>query len=550
MKEKKISIRVQLIAAVFFTMLPITLVFYFFIGRAVTQMNEQIASANSNTLRGYRMLIQDEVAQIDSFLYGFLKENEPTDGLNELFLEEQQLNLSAAVLASAASDQPFVCSFHPALEYPDAQKKELEALLEKYRKEVSECQGWFTIAEKGSFYMIRIIKTGDTQVACMLDLQNISKRAQMEFGLESPVVFINKGREVITTAAWVRKIKEGKIEEFSEYFIIEGENPYMVVQESLLGMKILYGVRYQNHIGILKWLRMGPLLFLTSVIVLLVLLFIYMRYSFFRPLADLVGTMRKIEADDLQCRTGRYTSREFAQVNDTFNSMINTITNLKIESYEKELAAREAELAAQKSELTSLRMQIHPHFYLNCLKNIYGLAQMGEFQEIQDEILLLSKHLRYIFGLKGETVPLKKELKMCENYVQLQAIGRRDQSECRLDIPLDLLELPVPPVSILSLVENSVKHGKTLDKELVVTIKGSILMMEDGKLVDLKISDNGPGFPSDMMGRMNKGEQPEASGEHVGLWNVIQRFRILYGDKFAMNFWNSDGANIEVMIQL
>ena len=81
--------------------------------------------------------------------------------------------------------------------------------------------------------------------------------------------------------------------------------------------------------------------------------------------------MKRIEADDLQCRTGQYSSKEFAQVNDTFNRMINTITNLKIESYERKLAAREAELAAEKAELTSLRMQIQPHFYLNCQKYIW-----------------------------------------------------------------------------------------------------------------------------------------------------------------------------------
>ena len=60
----------------------------------------------------------------------------------------------------------------------------------------------------------------------------------------------------------------------------------MVVQESLFGLKILYGVRYQNNVGILKWLRRGPVLFLASVTVLLAVLFIYMRYSFFRPLAN------------------------------------------------------------------------------------------------------------------------------------------------------------------------------------------------------------------------------------------------------------------------
>ena len=70
---------------------------------------------------------------------------------------------------------------------------------------------------------------------------------------------------------------------------------------------------------------------------------------------------------------------------------------------------------------------------------------------------------------------------MCENYVQLQAIGRRNKSQCKLDIPLELLELQIPPVSILSLVENAVKYGVVLDKELVITIKGSLLRMEDNK---------------------------------------------------------------------
>jgi len=114
----------------------------------------------------------------------------------------------------------------------------------------------------------------------------------------------------------------------------------------------------------------------------------------------------------------------------------------------------------------------------------------------------------------------------------------------------ELLELQVPPVSILSLVENAVKYGVVLDRELVITIKGSFLRMEDSKLADLKICDNGQGFPSEIIEQLNKGIQPTDSGEHIGIWNVIQRFHILYGKRFAINFWNHNGANIELMIQL
>lgn len=547
LREKKVSIRYQLIVTVVLTLMPITFIFYFFVSRAITQMNAQIANANENTLRGYRNSIQEEILQIDSFFYGILEDGKKEE-LEEIFLEEHFLNPSAAVFAVASKGGDFLYSFNPIAEYTEERKEELKLLLKKWREEAAERQGWFIVTEGGASYMLRIFRAGEDEFFCMADLEKLSKRAQLEFGLESPVVFMNKNGEFLTTAVWARENRISRLGD--NYFITEGEPPYMVVQESMFGLKILYGVRYQNNVGILKWLRRGPILFLASVTVLLAVLFIYMRYSFFKPLAELVETMKKIEADDLQCRTGRYSSKEFAQVNDTFNRMINTITNLKIESYERKLAAREAELAAEKAELTSLRMQIQPHFYLNCLKNIYGLAQMGSFQEIQDEILLLSKHLRYIFGLKSETVSLKEELKMCENYVQLQAIGRRNKSQCELDIPLELLELQVPPVSILSLVENAVKYGVVLDRELVITIKVSFLRMEDSKLADLKICDNGQGFPSEIIEQLNKGIQPTDSGEHIGIWNVIQRFHILYGKRFAINFWNHNGANIELMIQL
>ena len=80
----------------------------------------------------------------------------------------------------------------------------------------------------------------------------------------------------------------------------------------------------------------------------------------------LVSTMDRIGRGELSVRSSvDYRNAEFTQVNETFNRMIDQITQLKIDGYEKELEAR-------RNEMTALKLQIRPHFVLNCLKSVYA----------------------------------------------------------------------------------------------------------------------------------------------------------------------------------
>ena len=561
MKQKKISIRSQLIAAVILILIPITFIFYFFVNRAIEQMNGQIAEANGNTLKGYRTSVESEVRQIDSFLNLLYGENEEfqvlsrgeeldreqKESLETLLGEETALNGTTAFLG--IYQDSFLIAESAGTDWK-TEERELTELAAGWMEEYAGRQGWLVVRADHSSYLIQSFQKGEASVLCVLDINSLSSQAQLEFGLESPIIFVDSQGVPLTSAVWLKQTWGEKVPDFKGYALVGKNYRYMVVQDSFLGMKILYGVRYQENNGVLNWLRFGPILFFGAMAGLLVVVLIYLECSFFKPLSGLVTAMEKIRDGDLQSRTDHYISREFAQVNDTFNSMIETITNLKIDGYEKELAAQKAEISAQKAEMTALQMQIHPHFYLNCLKELYGLAQIKAFEEIQEMIILLSKHLRYIFNWSGGLVPLREELRMCENYVQLQAVGRRDGSRFVLDISPELLDFQVPPVSLLTVTENCVKHGTRLDQTLEVRVKGKILPCGDGKLADIVISDNGPGFSTDMLEKLNKGQESETEGIHVGLWNLIQRFQILYGSGFAVNFWNDNGAYVEIMIEM
>ena len=102
-----------------------------------------------------------------------------------------------------------------------------------------------------------------------------------------------------------------------------------------------------------------------------------MKQEIFAPMTALVSTMDRIGRGELSVRSSvDYRNAEFTQVNETFNRMIDQITQLKIDGYEKELEAR-------RNEMTALKLQIRPHFVLNCLKSVYAMVQTGSREDAQ-----------------------------------------------------------------------------------------------------------------------------------------------------------------------
>ena len=204
------------------------------------------------------------------------------------------------------------------------------------------------------------------------------------------------------------------------------------------------------------------LLVMGAIFVLLAIPFLlfYMKQEIFAPMTALVSTMDRIGRGELSVRSSvDYRNAEFTQVNETFNRMIDQITQLKIDGYEKELEAR-------RNEMTALKLQIRPHFVLNCLKSVYAMVQTGSREDAQQLILLLSRYLRYILSFTATTTPLHTEIEQCCNYAELSSVGQNDPVEVVCEIDPELSELPLPLVSLLTLVENSVKHGKMIGKTL------------------------------------------------------------------------------------
>ena len=211
------------------------------------------------------------------------------------------------------------------------------------------------------------------------------------------------------------------------------------------------------------------------------------------------------------------------------------------------------ELEKQKTELETMQMQIRPHFYLNCLNLIHGMADMGQRQEIIGLTKMLSDYMRYVMRDAHAMTTLEDEVGFVRNYVQIQQI-RYGKEAFSFEVIMDqgMEEYKVPAMLIHNFVENAVVHTVSLDSYVEITLYVVLERYEDGKYLYLCISDTGGGFPEKILEAARSEKPVYYDGrKHIGISNSVKRLRLLYGERAKISFSNMDegyGAVVEVRI--
>ena len=260
------------------------------------------------------------------------------------------------------------------------------------------------------------------------------------------------------------------------------------------------------------------------------------------PLLRLSDSMDIIAQGDLSYRiTSTSKVHELARFYDGFNHMLDSIESAKIESAKNEVDAAQA-------KLQYLQLQIRPHFYLNCLKNISALAVMHEDEKIQELVIFLSDYFRYSFQDVRSTIPLRQELEAAQSYVSLCQVLDNPIS-LEFDVESDTLSGKCPPLSVLTFLENSIKHGQAANS--IIQISARIILSDDGNPYnEITIRDNGKGFSEEMLEQLNKADPTKLiySKEHVGIANVRFRMWLRFREKASVTFGNHD-SSAEVVLR-
>jgi LytS/YehU family sensor histidine kinase len=199
---------------------------------------------------------------------------------------------------------------------------------------------------------------------------------------------------------------------------------------------------------------------------------------------------------------------------------------------EKQIGEERSQKLAAEARLRSLESWIHPHFLFNTLNSISALIALDP-PRAEQTVGRLATLLRASLDSSGNPlIPLHQEMAIVESYLDIERARLGDNLRTRIEMPVDLRETMVPPMSVQSLVENAVKHGITpLSEggELVVRARA------DAESVCIEVGDSGPGF-----------DLADLCAGH-GLDKLVQRLDALFGDRARLNVARRDAYSVVEM---
>lgn len=202
-----------------------------------------------------------------------------------------------------------------------------------------------------------------------------------------------------------------------------------------------------------------------------------------------------------------------------------------------------AELAA-KAELKALRAQINPHFLFNSLNTIVSFCRTNP-DKARILLIELSEFFRRSLKATRDFVTLQEELEHVDSYLTLEQARFGNRLIIGQTIAADTLDILIPAFTLQPLVENAVKHG-LLSKANGGTIQIDAQTIE--RHVEISVIDNGQGIPQAIQEQVL--EPGFGKGAGVGLTNVNERLKAIYGPKHALTIHSIEGQGTTVLLRI
>jgi len=170
-----------------------------------------------------------------------------------------------------------------------------------------------------------------------------------------------------------------------------------------------------------------------------------------------------------------------------------------------------------QAELKLLQAQVEPHFLFNTLANVRHLVQSGSPQSLQMLDHLIHYLRTSLPDIRSDSTTLGREAELARAYLEIMRMRMGGELAFSIDIAPELAGQPFAPLMLMTLVENAVKHG------IVPNGRGEVRIAarRNGDRIEAEVRDDGRGLGGTL-------------GRGLGLTNVRERLRALYGDRASL----------------
>ncbi|CAI3614940.1 putative two-component sensor histidine kinase [Clostridium neonatale] len=286
------------------------------------------------------------------------------------------------------------------------------------------------------------------------------------------------------------------------------------------------------------------ILFVSNLIFCLILfirIYIYFLRRIFQPIEHLIENMSSRVERNLSYSFKYNKNDEIGILVNSYNDMKNRINNLININYKSKIEQKEL-------ELKQLQNQINPHFIYNTLESIHMMAEINDDPETSTMAEYFGTIIRYSMNRRINTVKLKEEIAIIENYIYLQRIRFDTLFTIENLVNDDVLECEIIKMIIQPLIENSIYHGLS-----ECSGDGKIIIQAlhiDNNLV-ITISDNGIGIEEKRLRSLNdyiNGKNESFNG--IALRNINRRLKLHYGNDYGLEVFSVLGKGTSMTLTL
>ena len=296
---------------------------------------------------------------------------------------------------------------------------------------------------------------------------------------------------------------------------------------------------YEHKLSTMKLQIIGILLLLMIIIFILAYVASVRSYS---PLNEIISFLDNSQppADSIE----EEDKNELMYIINSIQTHINDKTKMAeiLEERMKPL---------RKSQYDMLQTQINPHFLYNTLETINWMAYNMSNSEnpVSKSLINLASFFRNTLT-SGYFVSIENEIKYTNEYVNILALRYGDLFDIEWDIDESILSYTIIKICLQPIIENAVYHGiKQKNDKGLIKIKG---LCDDNNII-LIVSDDGVGIEKDDLDELNKTlSETSFTNEksHIGLSNVNQRIKIIFGDSYGIHVESTVGVGTDVYVTI
>lgn len=296
---------------------------------------------------------------------------------------------------------------------------------------------------------------------------------------------------------------------------------------------------YKHKLSTMKLQIIGILLLLMIIIFILAYVASVRSYS---PLNEIISFLDNSQppADSIE----EEDKNELMYIINSIQTHINDKTKMA------EILEERMKLL-RKSQYDMLQTQINPHFLYNTLETINWMAYNMSNSEnpVSKSLINLASFFRNTLT-SGYFVSIENEIKYTKEYVNILALRYGDLFDIEWDIDESILSYTIIKICLQPIIENAVYHGiKQKNDKGLIKIKG---LCDDNNII-LIVSDDGVGIEKDDLDELNKTlSETSFTNEksHIGLSNVNQRIKIIFGDSYGIHVESTVGVGTDVYVTI